>query len=266
MKKIFKILALPALAAVFAISLASCSDQYAGNYQEANEEQITSFQQKVSDVQAEQQANQKNVEVSANMSGNVSGSGYSGNISFSFDNVCDFTSDETKTLTYTTCNYNMNLNVQGVGGGNVKLDYELWTDDAIGYLKAKTNYAGYNDEVKIKGSLDGSSFSEYTSMVSQYKNMAEKYDLQTVVEQLNKSGAKVYVDGDNKLKLEFTEQNVQVYIYVLFGQDNTYSMKIDMPEFNYSTSGIGMKMKMTVEIKPTGKTVTLPNASDFTQA
>lgn len=264
MKKIFKILALPVFAVAFAFTLASC-DQYAGNYQEANEEQITEFKQKVSDAQAEQQENKKNVEVSANMSGNVSGSGYSANLSFNLDNVVDSTSDETKTLTYTSCNYNMNISAQGVSG-NVKLNYELWTDDTTGYLKAKTSGTGMDNEVKIKGSLNGSSFSEYTSMVAQYKTMAEKYDIQTVVEQLNKNGAKIYVDGDNKLKLDFVEQNVQVYIYVIFNEDKTYSMKIDMPEFNYSTSGMGMKMKMTVEIKPTGKKVTLPNASDFNQA
>ena len=258
MKKNFKILALPALAAVFAISLASCSDQYAGNYQEANEEQITSFQQKVSDAEAYEAQNNSNLEITADVSGNVSAEGQSASMSMKYSMVNDF-SDETKTLTYTNCNFSMSIS-----GVSMTMKFDMWTDDTTAYLSYEEGMAGYTQKEKVKGSI--SSLSSYTSIIDAYKNMAEKYDLQTVVEQLNKSGAKIYVDGDNKLKLEFTEQNVQVYIYVIFNADNTYSMKVDMPEFNYSTSGIGMKMKMTVEIKPTGKTVTLPNASDFTQA
>ncbi len=258
MKKIFKILALPVFAVAFAFTLASC-DQYAGNYKEADEETITSFQQKVSDAQAAQDENNTNYEMTAKVGGSASYQGQSVSYSFDMSNLVDISSDETKTLTYTYCNYDVK-----VSGQSMNVRYELWADGTDGYLNAKATMAGVSMvDTKIKGKLNklvGGDLSEYKAMIDGYSNLAERYNLSSVAEILNQNnGAKVYVDG-NKLKLEFSQQNIAVNMYVIFNEDKTYQIKVDMPKLTMQ----GIDMNMTAEIKPTGKKVTFPSG-DYTQ-
>ena len=119
-------------------------------------------------------------------------------------------------------------------------------------------------DTKIKGNLNkllGGDLYEYKEMIDGYSNLAERYNLSSVAEILNQNnGAKVYVDG-NKLKLEFSQQNIAVNMYVIFNEDKTYQIKVDMPKLTMQ----GIDMNMNAEIKPTGKKVTFPTGSDYTQ-
>ena len=152
-----------------------------------------------------------------------------------------------------------------VSGQSMNVRYELWSDGTEGYLNAKATAAGYAlVDTKVKGSLSklaGGDLSEYKSMLDGYSNLAERYDLSSVAEILSQAkGNKVYVDG-NKLKLEVSQQNVTAYMYVIFNEDKTYQIKIEMPKFTMQ----GIDMNMNAEIKPTGKKVTFPTGSDYTQ-
>ena len=93
----------------------------------------------------------------------------------------------------------------------------------------------------------------------------EELDLSELVETIEEKGTKVYTDN-NKIKVVYEYQDVQIAIYLIINDDNTYRMKLEVPQITTEKLGYKMTITESIELIPTNKTVNLPKDDDYIEA
>ena len=270
-RKLLFILA-PVFALAVLITLASCGDAYGGNYQEVTGEQLTAVETKLNNCAEKESENQSSYEltISATIKTTVSGGNSEATINAKqiYDN-----SDENNSAFYSK--YEMKITSTD---GTINILSETWTlTDGTAYINAsmtgKAAGTNYNISIKKKATSQSSytalnnnedymaiqnMMASFASALSQYNSTI---DLSEIAASLDSSNVKVYTAGDNKIKLELTNDNVTTSIYIIINSDNTFQMKLEAPETKIGGLLGGMTIKVTSEMKPTSAKVTAPSGN-----
>lgn len=59
---------------------------------------------------------------------------------------------------------------------------------------------------------------------------------------------------------------MQIAIYLVINDDNTYRMKLEVPQCTVEQLGFKMTISETIELIPTSQTVSLPKDEDYEEA
>lgn len=279
MKKKLTMVLLPIFALAFIFALASCKNEYAGDYKEVeSQEQLANVYQKVENLNAyEQEAMESqtkkeelsNYELVMNAKMSMTMADFDGMnmmegkaqtttmyYDYSLNTIRDTKNDS---------NY-IKMSVNGsASGSSMKSSVECWTVKENAYLSISVNAAGKSISKKIKGSTHQFEMDEFIGMISgNYDSDSLNMDLNvsTVLEAMTNSGAKVYVDG-NKVKVEYGQEDQKITLYMIINENNTYQIRFELPEQKFESFGTSFTVSETMDLKPTSKGLPSFNENDF---
>ncbi len=283
MKKRLSWILLPVFAIALLLGLASCSNAYSGNYKEVTAEDLTAVEEKLANAEVEApKTTVYELTSSANMSMDYSnlaeGFGdFSIGVNGSAKCEAKVTSltDETNKLSYSKLYVNASSKM-GDNSSSLVGNIETWISGEEAYVNADVKGTGEFAEFTVNKKVKGTT-SQVEAVLGGVNNVTESFlsgvntniSLDEFLEALggvaSQEGFKLYQDG-NKYKLEMTqgsdENQMKMNFYLIINENKTYQMMYEVPQF---TSG-GMSMAATAELKPTTKTINMPNANDFTPA
>lgn len=265
-KKLLLFLA-PVFALALVISLASCADAYAGNYKEVTKEELTTAQQNLANCAVEVEENTTiNYETTISATVKVGDTEAIVNAKA----IIDKTAGKPETLFGVTYNrYEVKVNSKE---GNLNIITETWLlpDDTAYYsasMKGKSDNIEYNESIKNKGNaqkvFQDPKYSLIQGVMSQFSRAVSESNITfgDILEEIEETGTKVYIAGDNKYKIEYKVNNVTSIAYVIINSDKSFQMKYELPETKISDN---LTIKETYEIKPTSQKVTAPSG-DFVE-
>ena len=287
---------LPVFLFAFVVALASCNNAYAGNYKEVSttSEEFTKVDQKLNAISAEEEKAQTKKGYETIVDAKVKIETKSNNQTSVSNATLKSTAVVVEANTYSEAA--MTMNATGEQAGNMNANMKQWSDNQFVYvdysIKGSANGEVMDEAKKVKLSFEDKDLVDELIPVSDqmFQSINKEVDLNTAITALKAAGAKVYVDGESKIKLEMPipfAKDVVSTMYILINADNTYQIKLEVPEYTFDMSSLGMgslnleglnssgldmdfdmpeiKMTMsyTVELKPTTRTITMPNANDF---
>ncbi len=269
-RKLLFILA-PVFALAVLITLASCSDAYAGNYTEVTGEQLDAVETKLNNTQTESET-AKNVNyeynISATIKMNVSGRTMEATIKSR--QLYEIVENGESASYY--IKYEMNVK-EDEGSLNIVAENWKLTDMMYfsGSMNGKAKGQTYNTSVKKKGTMEkmnaltDTDYIAIETMMRTYtealSNMTGGVNFASAIELIGEAGVKVYTAGDNKVKIEYEEGDLKTTFFIIINNDNTFQMKVEMPETTMGGVFGGMTLKETMEIKPTTAKVTAPSGN-----
>ena len=270
MKKKLLFILMPVFMVACLLMLASC-DAYGGNYTEATGEELTKVETKLNNCAVESETKKTtNYELNISAKVKMSISGGTTEATVTSKQIYD-RSNENSATPANYIKYDMNITAKDE---NMKISSEAWnlTDGTV-YYKASVNGNAqgqtFNSNIAKKGTVDKilkdnelSSIQAMMSGVQSALNQTNgKISISAVVKSLNETGVKVYVSGDNKVKIEYAEKDFKATVYIIINNDNTFQMKFEMPESTIGGILGGMTIQETAEIKPTSAKVTAPSGN-----
>ena len=254
MKKKFLLLVLPLFLLAFALT--SC-DAYAGNYKEATAEDIETVEKKLNSLaeEAEKEEDKQNYEMK--LTGDLEMSLLGATTALSFDYTMLL--DNVNEIMY--AKMGIEANASGSNSGKLTIGYESWFSGENSYLsyslKGSSNGVSIDKAEKLKNpSSLPAEISTYSAMISKFNT---NINIEDISDMLEGSNAKVYVDGENKFKIEYTEGDSKMILYFIINSNNTYQFKVEVPK----TSSEGQKVGYVLEFYPTSKNAKLPNDADY---
>ena len=237
--------------------LASCSNPYSGNYTEVTDNtELNTLKTSVQNVDAAiSSSSSYEMEISGSMK--MKYDSMTSKTSFSCSGIVDSTNKRSYSKIKTT------MSASGEASGSLKATVETWTDmtsNGVSYIDYdySMKYLGesVSDSKKIKGSLRNLDF----NYGDEFMDVMSEFQPNKIISELEKSGNKVYVDG-NKIKIELDYDGFSAILYYIVNEDS-YQFKLEVPETTQGSNSISETVE--VKVSKSTKTVEMPsNVDDF---